>query len=150
MAFSRQGITLVELITSMTIIAILAGVVILSMSQVNRLTADIEARKLWMDLTMARQFAVSRRATYGVHFNSSAKTYSIYLSPSQDPADLDVAGNLYKRNSLQSSITVSPADLFIIPPVGNATGPSVITLTLGTTTKSINVFNLSGFFRYNP
>jgi prepilin-type N-terminal cleavage/methylation domain-containing protein len=104
--FNRQkkAFTLVELMVSLTIIAIVTAMIIVSSgSMKGSVTADVEARKIVDDLVMFREMAVAKYKDYCIRFNSN--DYVIYQNACV-PAI--VHGDFLKQEKISATIS-SPA-----------------------------------------
>jgi len=75
----KKGFTLVELIMTMLLMAVMAAVAIPLFVDLHSVKVDSAAKKLVSDLSYARQLARNRNAIYGVSFDVVANSYTVYL-----------------------------------------------------------------------
>jgi prepilin-type N-terminal cleavage/methylation domain-containing protein len=108
----KRALTLVELITCLAIMAVIAGVVLTSFSLVDRRRLESAARVVSADLCWARQMAVSRHQDYIVTFN---QTSAIIIDSWGNPLDpesyriTDTGGN--PLDSARPTQRLRPVDM---------------------------------------
>src|SRR5262245_23115160 len=79
------GFTLIELITVVAIVAILAGVAVPILIGVSTARSAMAAKQVLRDMTFARQRAVATGAVSWVVFNAGAGTWSILAENPSSP-----------------------------------------------------------------
>jgi prepilin-type N-terminal cleavage/methylation domain-containing protein len=95
----KRAFTLVEMVVSLVIIAVISAIVLVSFSLVDRRKSETVARNLVADLYLARQMAVSRHKDCIATFNYTAAAIT------------DACGN--NLNSENYSITDADCELLI-------------------------------------
>lgn len=91
---NARGFTLVELVLTIGVLAVLGLAAVPYLSNVGTVKAEAAADKLVSDLTYARRLARNRNGIYGVSFDAVADSYTVYLldpssgteTPVVDPA----------------------------------------------------------------
>ena len=138
----KQAFTLIELIVTVTIIAVIAAAGIVSFSTLVPRRLEAEARKIVSDLCWARDLAVARHQNYVVDFDTTNERYIIYRG-SINPV------NEVKRQNLEvdlASVTPAPAQLQFNFPSGT-TQSKQINLSYQGGTKGVIIFGETGYVR---
>ncbi|MDD5347581.1 MAG: hypothetical protein PHT59_03100, partial [Candidatus Omnitrophica bacterium] len=131
----KLSVTLIELIVSMAIIAVISATVLVSMTLYDRRKLEIAGRTLNSDLMWARQMAVNTGTPYVVEFDLNDEAYFIYnnsVAPAnlvrQEPlpAHVDLVSVHFPRVSGLFSPTITEVDLIparvrFNPPLGTVT-----------------------------
>lgn len=91
-----KAFTLIEMVVSVTIIAIIAVAAMISFSTLSARKLEADTRKIVSDLSLLRELAVSTRKDHCVMFNSTY--YNIYAD------SCGAAGTLIRRGSLEVSV----------------------------------------------
>jgi prepilin-type N-terminal cleavage/methylation domain-containing protein len=167
---NKKGFTLVEVLTSIFIIAILSAVILVNYRQSNRQYALLRsANKLAQDIRRAQQMAMTTKeyggsippGGYGIYINTGDTSYILYAD--NNPADPPGGNEIYEPGdfvtetiNFESGVSVqsvnpSPLSVNFKPPdpttkISNGASEmneGVITLTLQSKTKTIKV-NKSG------
>lgn len=149
---NTYAFSLIELLTVIAIIALTAGVGIVSFSSITAHRLATDARKIAADLCWGRQLAASGhqnfvntgRQNYIVSFDTSAESYALYYS-SVGPA------NLVKTQGLQPGVdlvSVTPsAQITFSYPQGRPAQDTTITLNSQGKTRQVVVFASTGYVR---
>lgn len=159
---NRRAVTLIELIMSTTIIAILFTVVLVSLSSLERRKLDVETVNLLSDFRWTRLRTISIHQYHAIAFSPANREYSIYVTPHRSVHELTPA-NLIKTVSLESNIAVNSTVLWFYPagdtsfwfftfytPGGTTSGTDNITLSLQGVSKQITIEGDTGFARIMP
>ena len=144
------GYTLIELVIVITILLILGFIVVPKFVGHSESVLDRDAKILMSYLTYAQELSMTRDESYGLCFNTSAKTFSvnrndcsasnIVKSPENRGEDLIV--------QLDSSISLSPSgttSVFFSKKGAPAPDGITITLTYNSVSKTIKVEPKTGF-----
>ncbi len=145
-----KGYTLIELVIVIVILAIVGFIAIPRLSGFSESTLDKDIKKLKIYLIYAQELSMTRGESYGLCFNTSAKTFSvnkidctaanIIKSPETRTEDLIV--------QLDSSITISPSGttsvFFSAKGKPNPNGVT-ITLSYNSLSKIIKIEPETGF-----
>ena len=138
-----KGLTFIELITVIGIIALVAAVLVVSFGPLSSLRLEAEALKLISELNRVRQAALSRHQNYTITFDSADDSYHVSSE----------SGDERRNNSLAADLTSvtdfsgSPANqtLFYYP--GGTSQERIINLSYGGISRSIRLFPRTGYAR---
>jgi len=136
------GFTLIELMVTITIIAVITAAGIVSFSSLVPRRLEAEARKIVSDLCWARDLAVARHQNYVVDFDTTNERYIIYRG-SINPV------NEVKRQNLEvdlASVTPAPAQLQFNFPSGT-TQSKQINLSYQGGTQGVIIFGETGYVK---
>lgn len=154
------GFTLIELTMVIVIVSVFGAVAVARYHQPTEITASIEADHLARDIRHMQRLAMTwgqtlrltpAGASYSVSCVTVSATPPCNVSPVNDPAVTDDAGNPAFTRTLKESVTVAGAALDIDalgrPVAGGAllNGDTVYTLTGGVETSTVTVARLTGF-----
>jgi len=143
----KQAFTLIELIVTVTIIAVITAAGIASFSTLVPRRLEAEARKIVSDLCWAREMAVARHQNYIVDFDTTNERYIIYRG-SINP------NNQVKYQNLEVDL-ISVTDFFGTPvstqitfsfPRGTAQD-RLINLSYQGQSRAVIVFRETGYVR---
>ncbi len=135
---SPKGMTLVELIVVIVIVAILGAVAIprLGLPTItSKASVDGAASMIASDIRYAQEFAMANRVSKGIVFTSGSSTYT--FSPS---SPLDPSGKLPSGVTIVGNYTITFNSLG--EPI--AGGGGSVTVTGGGLTRTIGVVNYTG------
>ena len=154
------GFTLIELTMVIVIVSVFGAVAVTRYHQPAQITASIEADHLVRDIRHMQRLAMTwgqtlrltpAGASYSVSCVTVSATPPCNVSPVNDPAVTDEAGNPAFTRTLKESVTVAGAVLDIDalgrPVAGGAllVGNTTYTLTGGAQTSTVTVAQLTGF-----
>jgi Tfp pilus assembly protein FimT len=145
----NKALSLVEMIISLAITAVLTGTVLVSLTLVEGRKLDTQARNLLSDLSWVRETAATQHYNYTVVFDTAGDTYSIYNS-SVAPANLikskKLMVNLVSINDWNNNpIPLSRFTFFY--PKGNTSDQVSITLEQNKRTRRLNISDETGFIK---
>lgn len=75
----NRGFTMIELVLTITILAIVGISAIPAFVDIGPSQCDGASRKLVSDISYARRLAQNRNGIYGISFDASMETYTVYL-----------------------------------------------------------------------
>jgi len=141
-AFRNQqsGISLIEVIMVMVIIAILAAVVIprAGFDVSPRASLDGAAYMIASDIRYVQECAMANRVSKSVNFVSGTSTYTF-------PATVPSTSNLDPSGRLPSGVTIGTTITITFNSLGEpTTGAASVTVSGGGQTKTISVVNYTG------
>jgi Tfp pilus assembly protein FimT len=149
----RRAVSMLEMVTTLVIVAITAAIVIPRFGNANaRYAADLAARKLAEDLEHARRSARQTGAPRSVRFNLANHSYTVDGSGSGILAGYAVrlTGDPYRATisaaSFADTTTTVTFNAFGLP---TPTGDSVITLRAGSQTRLVRVNGSAGTVSWN-
>jgi prepilin-type N-terminal cleavage/methylation domain-containing protein len=132
-----KGVTLVEVITVLAILAMLAAVVIpkLGLSITSTPSVDGAAYMVASDIRYAQEFAMANRVSKSVNFTSGSSIYTF-----------NPANNLDPSGQLPSGVTLSSNYTITFNSLGEPTtgGGGSVTVTGGGQSRTIAVVNYTG------
>lgn len=133
---NKRALTLVELLVSLAIVAVIGSVVLVAFSLVERRRLETAARNLMADFWSIRQMAVTRHQNYTVNFDKANDTYTI----------TDGSGNIVKPTQrLQVDITTTcPDTLTFQSPQGKPSTDNIIRLEHQGRRREITVYAQTG------
>lgn len=140
------GFTLIELVMVIGILGVLAVSAITLVFDYKKSYVQVAGEKVRADIEYARGQAMMKKGTaFGVFFNASANTYTVYensvATPTQDP---QTKQNLIETFSKWPGVTITGGNYTVqfdsvgAPTVG---GGGSVQITDGTTTKTISVLS---------
>lgn len=137
----QRGITIIETLTVMAIIAILAGVGITTyVGQLPRARLNGAARQIMSDLMLARRQAVGRTHRVQVYF-SDGQQYKVCNDADGNGTVTDCEGNA-KIKDIQANydgVTISANNNPIFQPRGTVSNWATITLSNATGSRYVTV-----------
>ncbi len=132
----QRGITLVELMTTIVIIGIIAAMAVPRFQiAFERIKFRSATREMTSSLRLARSYAVSSKEQHGVHFNAGALSYTIFKDKVNTGAMVFEAGDSVIR------VDTLPIEFNFLS-VDNATG-SIVFRPNGATTATANVVTMA-------
>lgn len=140
----RRAFTLVELVITVAIIAVVSGASLISFYAYFGRRVDAEARKLAADLAWARQMCVARHQDYRVVFDAANNSYDIFEAASvrrRQRLALDITGV-----TDPSAAPLLPAELTFYWPAGN-TQDARIGLSHNNRIRNVTVFGQTGYVK---
>jgi prepilin-type N-terminal cleavage/methylation domain-containing protein len=146
MVMKRTAMTLIEMLMSIAIIAILSSSAVVSLSMLKQPRLDTAARNLVADIRYARGLAVNTGVGQSLNFSPTPGEYRIYRSSTLTTADYTDL-NLTKRVMLGPEVTITANNLWISTPRGNMSGPTSIRLQYLTSQKNITIIGETGNVR---
>ncbi len=144
---AEKAITLVEMVISLAITAILTTIILVSFRFVDGRQLDIQARNMLSDLIWVRELAVSIHKNYTIVFNTSGETYSFYngsIIPANRIKLQNIPVNLSTVTDWDGNSITNFSFSF---PKGNATTTVLITLRQTNRLRRLNVSDETGFIR---
>lgn len=82
---NRKGITLVELLLVVALIGIMAGLAVPNFDNtITKIRHTSAIRDVLRDMRLARSYAISRSARYGVYFNTAGRYYVLFKDTDKD------------------------------------------------------------------
>lgn len=146
---SRRGFTLIELITVMLVISVIASIAIPKFaSSQDRFDVEATARRIASSLAYARRHAQSSGTDHQVFFDSAAGTIAMPTVPNIHNGGtllIDLAAIGHKS----SFSTDFPGNQLSFSMHGTASADGLITVSNGMYTTSITVFADSGHVSLN-
>jgi prepilin-type N-terminal cleavage/methylation domain-containing protein len=143
----EKALTLVEMVISLAITAVLTAIALVSLNFVSGRELDIQARNLVSDLTWARESVVSTHYNYTIAFDTNNETYSLY-NGTVAPANLIKTQKLTVELVNVTNWTYAPKTNFIFYyPGGNASIPVLINLRQTGRSRRLNISDQTGFIR---
>lgn len=150
-----RGVTLVETIVVIAILAAAGAAAVVTYTSMPGLKLEAEVRKIVSDIYWVRQRAIAKNEVYGLQFTLSPKQYALYKSPSKTTADFIPAnsvkeGNFVTDNFFTVTLGLATANLWIYTPRGNmylndgSAQRDTIPFTNQGKTKNIRVFAETG------
>ena len=137
---NSKGMTLIEVIMVMVIIAILAAVVIprAGFDISPRASVEGAAYMIASDIRYVQECAMANRVSKSVNFVSGTSTYTF-------PATVPSTSNLDSSGRLPSGVTIGTTITITFNSLGEpTTGASSVTISGGGQTKTISVVNYTG------
>ena len=139
---SRSGVTLIELISVIAIIGILAATVLprINFDIFSRTSVDGAAYMIASDIRYAQEFAMANRISKTVTFASGSSVYT--FGP---PSNMDPSGQL------PSGVTINPPGYTVtFNSLGEPTagGSGSVTVSAGGVSRTITVTNYTGKVSY--
>jgi len=140
-----KAISLIELVVSLAIIAIISAAVFISFSLVDRRRLETTARNLLSDLSWAREMAVARNQNYTVNFYQVNNTSYYNIT--------DASGNLADsaRTVRPIVIAASPNNLTFLAHQGTVVlsplATNVIRLEQSGRRREVTVYNQTGYMK---
>ena len=131
----QSGMTLIEVVLVMIIVAILAAVVIprAGFDVSSRASLDGAAYMIASDIRYAQEFAMANRVSKEIRFTSGSNSYSFFPTSSLDPT-----------GRLPSGVTIGTTVTFTFNSLGEPTTSAGWTVTVPGSTKTITVTNYTG------
>ena len=135
----QSGISLIEVIMVMVIIAILAAVVIprAGFDVSPRASVEGAAYMIASDIRYAQECAMANRVSKSIAFVSGQSTYTF-------PATVPSTSNLDPSGRLPSGVTIGTTVTFTFNSLGEPTTSAGWTVTVPGSTKTITVTNYTG------
>lgn len=133
---SHKGVTIIELMSVVVIIGIIAALAVPKFTQtLNRLRFRTEARNIVSTLRLARSHAVADKQPYGVHFDNDRCTMTMFLD-TENPTlhQFETADSVISVDTLPSEFVYLNTDY------GN---PAVVYAPNGSASSSGNVYFLT-------
>lgn len=87
MGISKNGFTLMEMVMVIAIIGVISLVVIPKFNDYYAIDLRSAVKTLAADIKFAQSRAIAERVRYGVYFNSSSESYTVYRGNVSTPAD---------------------------------------------------------------
>ena len=137
---NSKGMTLIEVIMVLVIIAILAAVVIprAGFDISPRASVEGAAYMIASDIRYVQECAMANRVSKSVNFVSGTSTYTF-------PATVPSTSNLDSSGRLPSGVTIGTTITITFNSLGEpTTGAASVTVSGGGGTKTINVVNYTG------
>jgi len=133
---NEKGITLVELLTTVVIIGIVAAMAVprfqIAFERIKFRSAN---REITSSLRLARSYAVSTKSQHGIHFDVGALTFSLFKDIVNTGAmAYDAGDSVIRVDSLPSEFNFMSVD--------NGTG-SIVFRPNGSTTGTVNVVTMA-------
>ena len=138
-----KGLTFIELITVIGIIALVAAVLVVSFGPLSSLRLEAEALKLISELNRVRQAALSRHQNYTITFDSADDSY--YVSSE--------SGDERRNNSLAADLTSvtdfsgSPENQLVFYYPKGIAQDRIISLSSSGLIRRVRVFSETGYVR---
>lgn len=109
-----RGVTLVETIVVIAILAMAGAAAVVSYTSMSGLKLEAEIRKIVSDIYWVRQRAVATNTGHALRFDQAGKKYSIYKSTTDF-----TSSNLIKEVILGISLSLAQTNLYVYSPKGN-------------------------------
>ncbi len=74
-----RGFTILELVLTISVLAVMSVIAVPFFTDVGAGTADAAAKKLVSDINYVRRMAQSRNGVYGISFDAATESYTAYL-----------------------------------------------------------------------
>ena len=155
----RTALTLVELVVSLAIIAVVGTVVLVSFTILDRRRLETAARNLIADLSWARQMAVSRHQNYTVTFNQTGAVITDGCGNVLEPESYSITDAACRLlDSARPIQRLGPVDITACPDTLvfesyrgtislNPPGSNIIRLEQSGRSRQIRVFVQTGYVR---
>lgn len=136
------GLTFVELIVAVSLLALMALVVLPQLTTPAELEVRRAARIVAADLAMARRLAIARRRDYVVTFSPAGGPYTSYtVQPAGGPAEPDFP------KALPVGVTVTGTDSLTFAPSGAANVAALLNFSVGAVSGQVEVVAATGHVR---
>ena len=138
-----KGLTFIELITVIGIIALVAAVLVVSFGPLSSLRLEAEALKLISELNRVRQAALSRHQNYTITFDSADDSYHVSSE----------SGDERRNNSLAADLTSvtdfsgSPENQLVFYYPKGIAQDRIISLSSSGLIRRVRVFSETGYVR---
>lgn len=150
-----RGVTLVETIVVITILAMSAAAAVVTYNSVPALKLEAEVRKIVSDIYWVRQRAIARNETYGLQFDPVTKQYVLYRSPTRKAADFIPSNHVQEGNFITDklftvTLNLATTNLWVYAPRGDmclmegTTQRDTILFVNDGKTKNIKIFAETG------
>lgn len=109
---SQKGITLIELLTTVVIIGIVAAMAVPRFQKaLERIRFRSANRDITSQLRLARSFAVSTKDQYGLYFDNSKMTYTLFKDKTNTPSmQFEIGDSVIKVDTLPTEFTMIATD----------------------------------------
>jgi prepilin-type N-terminal cleavage/methylation domain-containing protein len=133
---SQKGITLVELLTTVVIIGIVAAMAVPKFQiAFERIKFRSANREITSSLRLARSYAVSTKAQHGVHFDPAALTFTLFKDL------VNTGGMVFEVGDSAIRVDSLPIEFNFLA-VDNMTG-SIVFRPNGSTASTANVVTMA-------
>lgn len=146
---NHKGFTLIELVVVITMLGIMSAYVTIRNTGTNAFELDVEAKKVLLDIRLARTLSMSFNQNYRFVVTSST---SYQIQDASNSAYFNPAAEGTTSN-LDSALTLSPATTFAFNSLGQSMNASDVkhsaavtsSLSDGTNTRTITIEPQTGF-----
>ncbi len=149
----RRGVTLIEVLVSMSISAILVGVTMVSMTMLGRQRLTMEATTLSSDISWTKQSAITQHYAYFIDFDLGGESYSVYKDDGDDSFNSG-SDTLIKERQLSvdlfcfqdlDGVDLTPTRVMFARFTGKADRDVYIELRHGGGVREISIFSDTGY-----
>ena len=138
---NKKGFTLIELITTLSILGIMSAIAIPSyFSWLPRHRLQTSVRKIYDDLNMAKSRAVKGNTDIGIEFNISNNTYKVFVDTDNDQI-FDAGETVISTGTMEDGIDITESTF-----TANTYGFNSRGMSAGSTAGDVHMTNPSGLF----